>query len=145
MPHSGLSSFLVLVEPDGAIARVAFQFPENAKHRRFGRVVAALTDHEDDHDETDQSEILDPDVSTKAYLALSFNPGPKDLAKGFVFGSDPQTCDVLLARDKTSGISGNHFSINVDWSSGNPVIKCLTKDEGTGIHISSALGSIWKL
>ena len=147
MPPEGLSSFLVLVEPAGAVAPIAFQYPENAEYHRYGRARAALPEDDDnDSGDSDQStHTVDPDILAKAYLALSFDPGPKDLSKGFVFGSDPQTCDVLLAKDKTSGVSGNHFSINVDWRSGNPLITCLTPDDGTGIHILSLSESLWKL
>ena len=147
MPPEDLSSLLVLVEHAGAVAPIAFQYPENAKHRRYGRARAALTDDEDDDSsDSDQStDTFDPNVSTEAYLALSLDPGPKDLSKGFVFGSDPQTCDVLLAKDNTSGISGNHFSVHVDWDSGNPIIISLTSNEKTGIRIFSDLDCIWKL
>ena len=144
MPPEGLSSFLVLVEPAGAVAPIAFQYPENAKYHRYGRAGAALTDNDDDDSsDSDQStDTSDLNAYEKAYLALSLDPGPKDFSKGFVFGSDPQTCDVLLAKDKTSGVSGNHFSINVDWDSGNPIITCLTLDENTGIRIFSELDSV---
>ena len=120
MPSLDLRTLLVVVEPISLAARPAFDFPENAVMRR--------------------------QLSTgKVCLTLSFKPGPKDLSKGFVFGSDPQTCDVLLARDKTSGISGNHFSINVDWHTGNPLIACLTPDDGTGINILASPDSFWQL
>ena len=147
MPPEGLSSFLVLVEPAGAVAPIVFQYPENAEYHRYGRARAALPEDDDnDIGDSDQSTLtVDPDVLAKAYLALSLDPGPKDFSKGFVFGSDPQTCDVLLAKDKTSGFSGNHFSINVDWDSGNPIITCLTLDENTGIRIFSELDSVWRL
>ena len=150
MSPEDLSSLLVFVEPAGAVAPIAFKYPENAKYHRYGRARAALTDDDDDDSrdsdqstDTPNSKVLD--VSAKAYLALSFDPGPKDLSKGFVFGSDPQTCDVLLAKDKISGVSGNHFSINVDWDSGNPIVTCLTLDEKTGIRIFSELDCVWKL
>ena len=150
MPPQGLNSLLVLVEPAGAVAPIAFQYPQNAKYHRYGEATAILTDDDDDdpHDP-----LVDPDQGTDnldvnssdSYLALSFDPGPKDLSKGFVFGSDPQTCDVLLAKDKISGISGNHFSINVDWDSGNPIITCLTLDDKNGIRIFSELDCLWEL
>ena len=147
MPPEGPSSRLVLVEPAGAVAPIAFQYPENAKYHRYGGARAALTDDEDDEssDSDQTTDTFDPNVSADDHLALSFDPGPKDLSKGYVFGSDPPTCDVLLAKDKTSGISGNHFSINVDWDSGNPIIMSLTSDEKTGIRVFSDLDHIWKL
>lgn len=57
---------------------------------------------------------------------------PKNLLKGFVFGTDENTCDVLLNRSRSSGISGNHFSIQIDWDSGSPVLSCLT---GLGVRL----------
>lgn len=102
-------------------------------------------DDDDSSSEVDLStQVFDPDALVDVHLALSLGPGPKDVSKGFVFGSDPETCDVLLAGDKHSGISGNHFSINVDWQTGNPLITSLTPNEGsTGIRILS--GSLWVL
>ena len=147
MPPEDLSSLLVLVEPAGAVAPIAFKYPENAKYHRYDPTGAALTnDDDDDFSDSDQStDTFGANASADDYLALSFDPGPKDLSKGFVFGSDPQTCDVLLAKDKTSGVSGNHFSINVDWHSANPIITCLTLDEKTGIRIFSESDCVWKL
>ena len=46
-------------------------------------------------------------------LQLTFDLKPKDIQQGFVFGSDPKACDVLLG-DRRGGISGRHFSILFD-------------------------------
>ena len=62
---------------------------------------------------------------------MYFNQHPKDITKGFIFGSDPKTCDVLLAKTKDTGISANHFSITIDWVSGIPIIACLS---GNGLQ-----------
>lgn len=148
MPPLKMSSLLVLVEPDGAVAQAVFEYPENAKYRRFGPARDASTDDGDDSENVDvdiSAQIIKFDRFANTHLALSFNPGPKDLSKGFVFGSDPETCDVLLAKNNTNGVSGNHFSINVAWGSANPLITCLSSDEGTGIHLWSRSDDIWKL
>ncbi|CAF9919808.1 MAG: hypothetical protein ALECFALPRED_001307 [Alectoria fallacina] len=146
MPLFDLGSLLVLVEPDGDVARAVFQFPENAKRRRFGLGRDGLT-NDNDHTLNEmglKSRMIDGDTSVPVHIALSFDPSPKDVSKGFVFGSDPETCDVLLAKDKTSGISGNLFSINIDWRSGNPLITCLTPNDGsTCIRIRA--GKLWYL
>ena len=47
-------------------------------------------------------------------LVLSFEQPPKNLERGFVFGTNPRTCDVLLNNDKDLGISRDHFSISFD-------------------------------
>ena len=138
MPPSSSAPPLVLVELEGMVAQEIFQFPENEKHRHSGRARDALG-----HDNNEsRSEIgRGPNVieaSVSVHFALILDPGPKDVSKGFVFGSDPETCDVLLAKDKNTGISGNHLSINVDWHTGNPLLTCLTiKDGSTGIRIKS--------
>lgn len=155
MPLLDLSSLLVVVDPKGEDAQTAFRFPQNAECRRFGRAKDALTDDDDDDDDDDDNDgipsqvdlsaqMFDRDAVVPVHLALSFNPSPKDVSKGFVFGSDRETCDVLLAGDKHSGVSGNLFSISVDWQTGNPLITCLNADEGSpGIRILS--GNLWVL
>ncbi|KAL9132554.1 MAG: hypothetical protein Q9175_006272 [Cornicularia normoerica] len=151
MPPSDFSSLLAVVDPSGDDAQAAFRFSENAKCRHlgrardgFGRARDASTDNDDGtSSEVDlSSQMIDPDKAA-VHIALNFDPGPKDVSKGFVFGSDQETCDVLLAKDNTSGVSGNHFSISVDWRIGYPLITCLTPSHGTGIRILS--GDFWVL
>ncbi|KAI9703370.1 MAG: hypothetical protein M1836_007938 [Candelina mexicana] len=43
-------------------------------------------------------------------IQLTFDKKPTNIEKGFVFGSDPQTCDVLLG-DWGAGFSRQHFRI----------------------------------
>ena len=61
-------------------------------------------------------------------IALYLKPHPKDISNGFVFGSDSRSCDVLLANNKGTGVSGNHFSIQLDWETRNPVLTCLSRN-----------------
>ncbi|KAL1952497.1 hypothetical protein VTO42DRAFT_5183 [Malbranchea cinnamomea] len=44
-------------------------------------------------------------------LQLTFSSPPKNIKKGFVFGSDPKVCDIIVGR-KADGISGQHFAIS---------------------------------
>ena len=146
MPILDTSSLLVLVQPRGNVARAVFQFPENTKCRCSGLAIDVLADVDDGTlGEVELgSQMVNANANTPVHLALSFNPIPKDVSKGFVFGSDPETCDVLLSMNNYTGISCNHFSIGVDWGTGNPLITCLTSDDGSaGIRIKS--GSLWKL
>lgn len=146
MSFLDLDSLLGLVDAEGDDAHAAFLSPQNAKCRRFGRARDALNDDDDDTaTEVDLgAQTIDPGNSANVHLALSFDPGPKDVSKGFVFGSDPETCDVLLANNEHSGVRVNHFSISVDWETGNPLITCLASNEGgTGIRILT--GSLWVL
>ena len=146
MPPSKIAPPLVLVEPQGNVAQEVFRCPENEKHRHSGLARDALG-HDDNEFPSEiglSSNIIYANASVPVHLALSLDPGPKDVSKGFVFGSDPETCDVLVANDKNSGVSGNHFSINVDWHTGNPLVTCLTATDGsTGIRIKS--GTTWSL
>ena len=144
MPLEDLSSMLVLVQPWGLSARAALHFQANTKYRHNGVAIDALTvEGRQALDKIDFN--ADKTIAYKpAHLALSFNSSPKDSSKGFVFGSDLKTCDVLLEMDNYTGISGTHFSIGVDWATGYPLITCLTPNEGsTGIRIESA--GLWKL
>ena len=144
MPRLDLSSLLVLVQPLGDAARAVFQYPENAKCRRFGRAADALADGGVSNDFKFGPQMVDANPYIPVHIALSFNPNPKNVSKGFVFGSDTETCDVLLSMDDFTGISCNHFSIGVDWGTGNPLITCLTSDDGSaGIRIKS--GNLWEL
>ena len=43
-------------------------------------------------------------------IQLTFDDKPKNLEKGFVFGSDPQICDVFLG-ERGAGFSGQQFCI----------------------------------
>ena len=61
-------------------------------------------------------------------IILYLHQPPKDITKGFVFGSDPRSCDVLLANTNTSGISANHFSIRIDWVSRDAMVVCLSSN-----------------
>ena len=47
-------------------------------------------------------------------LQLSFDKAPKDSSKGYSFGTNSQSCDVLLGDRGAQGISGLHFSITFD-------------------------------
>ena len=47
---------------------------------------------------------------TASQIQLTFDDKPKDLQKGFVFGSDPQICDVFLG-ERGAGFSGRQFCI----------------------------------
>ena len=100
MSPSQESSLLVLVEPHGAVSQAVCEYPENVKHRRRGpaRADSAVGHHQDLLDLS--THVVRTGALATAHFGLSLNPGPKDISKGFVFGSDPQTCDILLAKDK---------------------------------------------
>ena len=140
MPIPDLDWLLVIVEPDGPGAQSAFRFSHNEERCHFGKVEDALAISKDAASPKANltSHIVHADDEAAFYLALGLNESPRDISKGFIFGSDPETCDILLAENIYSGISGNHFSIGVDWHTGNPLITCLTPNNvGTGVRIKS--------
>lgn len=49
-------------------------------------------------------------ISPKPKVHLKFSKPPKNPAKGYLFGSDPQICDVIIGQEK-HGISPSHFRI----------------------------------
>ena len=135
MASIDFTSLLVIVTPKNKRAEAAFAFPENANRCWAENVSADRTDGEEliARESSKASASATPAVYLHLYLTLE----PKNLLKGFVFGTDEDSCDVLLHRSRSSGISGNHFSIQIDWDSGSPMISCLTgrgvrlKEEGT--------------
>ncbi|KAI9674436.1 MAG: hypothetical protein M1817_001774 [Caeruleum heppii] len=56
------------------------------------------------------------DLQSLAYphLRLSFDQEPKDKTWGWVFGTDPCACDVLLPNQRYGSISRRHFRIHFD-------------------------------
>lgn len=53
-------------------------------------------------------------------LTLTLHDKPFDPLRGFVFGSDADSCDVLLSiRPSREGISRRHFQIDYDWRNGS--------------------------
>lgn len=46
----------------------------------------------------------------RSQIQLTFDDKPKNLEKGFVFGSDPQICDIFLG-ERGAGFSGQQFCI----------------------------------
>ena len=130
MASIDLTSLLVIVTPKQDRVEAAFVYPENA-NRSWTENVSA--DHTDGKGLIGRkSGQASSSATPTVYLHLHLTLEPRNLLKGFVFGTDKNTCDVLLGRSRSSGISGNHFSVQIDWDSGNPVISCLT---GRGIRI----------
>lgn len=133
-----LPSLIVIVKPKSRLAEKCFTYPENASRCWTENVLA-------DHADTEGLVFREPSnvaaFTTAVYLHLNLTFRPKDLLKGFIFGTDDNTCDVLLQRSRAGGISGNQFSIQIDWDSGNPMLSCLSdtgirlKDECTGQYV----------
>ena len=63
----------------------------------------------------------------KSQIQLTFDNKPKDLEKGFVFGSDPRICDVFLG-ERGAGFSGQQFCITFN-EGGEVVFKNTSRKE----------------
>ena len=59
-------------------------------------------------------------------MQLTFDKKPKNLEKGFVFGSDPKTCDVLLGA-WAAGFTRQHFLITFNLR-GEVILKDISRE-----------------
>ena len=57
------------------------------------------------------------DAPSQVEIRLRTDVYPRDLTKGWCFGSDSSSCDILLDVDKSRGVSGLHFEIDHNWRS----------------------------
>ncbi|KAF4955445.1 hypothetical protein FGADI_4555 [Fusarium gaditjirri] len=67
--------------------------------------------------------------SFQAMLVLRFTTAhkPKSPSIGFIFGTDREKCDVLLATTRNTGISGKQFAITFHTTTGAVIIRNLSK------------------
>lgn len=115
--------FAVLVPPARySAASHAFRLQENKKFRIGStgsdpvlpaKRVREKTPSFEQNQATAQRILDDP-----GNLVLRFDNPPKDRTKGWVFGANPDICDILLeppqaVADKVH-VSSQHFSINID-------------------------------
>ncbi|OAL51399.1 hypothetical protein IQ07DRAFT_421342 [Pyrenochaeta sp. DS3sAY3a] len=68
----------------------------------FSRECTPLTSLGDEHNEDDGDQFC-----------FTFDKRPRDIKQGYVFGSNPKTCDILLGTPM-EGISGSHFRVTFD-------------------------------
>ncbi|KAJ9624529.1 Protein kinase protein rad53 [Taxawa tesnikishii (nom. ined.)] len=108
----GQHTILVLTAVSST-AEAAFGLPHN--RRRYS---PPSSDHSFDSRESTPLPNLqedDDDANCGYRLRLTFTQPPEDIQKGYVFGTDPRRCDVLLGQRRGQGsISGEHFSITFD-------------------------------
>ena len=145
MPPPDLEQLLVQVDLFGSLADAVTALPENQSRHLFSSVggVSLITNVIPGIPL--RGKFTDKYVTqslTPRYIGLYFNQHPRDITRGFIFGSDPKTCDVLLATTKDTGISANHFSITVDWAHRIPVITCLS---GNGLQTKVVGGTTFKI
>ena len=92
---------IVTLEADGTTAERAWNRPQNQD-----RCLPASESVVDISSRESTPAVEQP----ASQIQLTFNDKPKDLEKGFVFGSDPQICDVFLG-ERGAGFSGRQFCI----------------------------------
>lgn len=92
---------IVTLEADGTTAERAWNRPQNQ-----GRYLPAL-ESVMDISSRESTPAVDQFGSR---IRLTFDDKPKNLEKGFVFGSDAQICDIFLG-ERGAGFSGQQFCI----------------------------------
>ncbi len=98
---------VVTLKADNPRAEIAWNRPENHDRcQSASETDSELVEIPSRGTTPGVSEQVEPQASK---IHLTFDQKSKNLGKGFVFGSDPQTCDVLLGA--WAGISRQHFRI----------------------------------
>lgn len=69
------------------------------------------------------------------YAFHTFDAHPHS-STGWVFGSDKRRCDFVLARDVRTGVSGTHFSIEIERKTKSVMIRNLSR-HGTFITVGT--------
>ena len=125
-----METLVAIVKPLGTPAQNAFRLPQNAH-----RLKRSEEPHDANSNAMGEGDTTALNKDTSSDIHLSTTQHPRDLSKGFIFGSDPDFCDVLLAKNKRSGISGTHFAIHIDWESKVTILVCLSLN---GVRIESS-------
>ncbi|KAI1271484.1 kinase-like domain-containing protein [Xylaria sp. FL0933] len=53
------------------------------------------------------------------FLRVTTDDEPKSTSVGYMFGSDKDVCDILVANDSKSGVSKMHFALQIEMPSGH--------------------------
>lgn len=95
-------------------ARDAFRLQANADWYRKGAEDIA---EEPTLGSREPTPALQPDVegnyNSADHIVLTFDKKAKDPQRGWQFGTDPRSCDVLLGHRGTKGVSSRHFCITI--------------------------------
>ncbi|MCJ1249960.1 hypothetical protein MMC30_007186 [Trapelia coarctata] len=89
----------------------AFRLDHN--HARYLRPKEERSFQYDSRGTTPSVNSEDEDVDSHHRIQLSLDEMPKDLSQGFVFGSNPKVCDVVIGH-RDDGVSGRSFVITID-------------------------------
>ncbi|KAL8941885.1 MAG: hypothetical protein Q9216_001995 [Gyalolechia sp. 2 TL-2023] len=107
--------FAVLM-PCNENTKDAFRYPHNA-NRYYERIKAIPQEPVFESRESTPSppdfQESSLDYTSLDRILLTFDQKPKDLSKGWQFGTNPSSSDVLLGDRRTKGISARHFTITI--------------------------------
>ena len=126
------SNLIFVLRPINRAAEIASASPHNRgfyvspQHSELAVVASRgstpatnIGDQEENVDESDRGapRAKKPRITERTdsgpHLCFTFDQKLKNEDQGFVFGSNPKTCDILLG-DADNGVSGSHFRITFD-------------------------------
>lgn len=109
------SVFAVLIPYDQkSRARGAFRLRENA--HCYHKSTESIADEPTISSREPTPALQSPSQANYEYtdrIVLTFKQKPKDPLRGWQFGTNPHSSDVLLGYRGTKGISGRHFCITI--------------------------------
>ncbi|TGJ88508.1 hypothetical protein E0Z10_g252 [Xylaria hypoxylon] len=78
------------------------------------------------------------DVALLPFLRITTDHEPKASSLGFMFGSNGDVCDILLATDSTGGVSKKHFALQIEVHGGEGTL-ILKSHSRNGTRINSTV------
>ncbi|MCJ1245720.1 hypothetical protein MMC30_002924 [Trapelia coarctata] len=128
-------NLILALKPINERAILAFSLPSNAARHVLPAPDVPLPDT-DNGDKTPKTVVQDDETEVSGSLIrLTFDAPPKDPQRGFVFGSDPDVCDVILGTPK-QGISKREFRITLD-QQGRPVLEAVSQSHTMTVSYGS--------
>ena len=112
MAAINLATTVLFIESKNSPAEAALKLPSNSDY-----VVDSIVDDATQHQPSSREGT--PFITPATIIcALLLTRRPFDPVDGWVFGSDEERCDFLLATtSKGTGVSGRHFRIHYKWTS----------------------------
>lgn len=135
MPKVDLSDTILVIKPVGSNA---LQSKHNADRLTLFYPYSELSTFTegDDSKTRESTPFIPPPMEVE--LHLKFSPLPRDPARGFTFGADPKSCDIVLLHKGARSVSREHFCIDFNWESGYMRLNNIDRF-GTGIKASSII------
>ncbi|OAL22147.1 hypothetical protein AYO20_11247 [Fonsecaea nubica] len=106
-------------------------------NKKFVPAPTIILDAEDSVE--DSHRTPEPTPLREVCLTITLDDLPYDPCEGWIFGSDPESCFVVLnERPSGGGISAKHFSLDYNWENGSLILNDLSS-HGT-VVISRVFG-----